>query len=660
MSVKTKKTVKFKYEKLVIDPILKAIKKHQEYLTKPENLPQLAKLGYIYNTLWYNGRVCWGYEGRIQKNNDCEDNPKYKIEMCDPADEDIENLIYDAWGMHVSNDFEEGSYEVFSSLIREGREYSDYENRLKKVNKNFDEWVDVLTDPEGKYSDTIYKNRRDVANHLLLCIGNGYGVNKDGFIISEASGADQDVDLYGEWENAKFGKKDIQSMVDKILSYPEVEKTFVAAEAAHREWKENKKKSNRISDVDPEEMIETIKTVLAKGVGKLSDEKREMFEGMLAKYQKEAGVEVTVDIKKKEMPYRSYYPISKYSLIHIHNNKEKSETLEPSAVDECINVCKEILDHKDKEEENNVEFAKKFLLNNGFEEYRNQVPKEIDKYAVRDKFLKNFEPIQKGSLQKYPDRKWFPQSKSLNHYEMEKEGAVSNFYLNDTKENDYADNNLYGTIFLDKGDLKSLGKGYFNDIECLKHTKFYTVLKKAVDDTLAIEEVKSVFFYVENTDKSVITMKFEMSDKQDIYLYTQDTIDSENEFCRQGFGVGENAMCLYLEDLGLFIDTSKAKPLGTTHPDNKKGQEYFGNNQHFDVYDKDWKKINGWRIDERGFNTFSGGDSKRSIGKWLHDEHASMKANDPDYGTDDNEGIKDLYAHDFMKWLEANQGNYKK
>lgn len=40
----------FKFEKLVIDPILLAIKNNVEYLLKPENYPQLAKLGYM---------VCW-------------------------------------------------------------------------------------------------------------------------------------------------------------------------------------------------------------------------------------------------------------------------------------------------------------------------------------------------------------------------------------------------------------------------------------------------------------------------------------------------------------------------------------------------------------------------------------------------------------------------
>ena len=119
----------FEYEKEVIDRLLNLIKDNQEYLTIPENLPQLAKLGYMYNTLWYSGRVCWGHSGLLRgdakrlviDNNDdegdyydCEDNPKYKIEMCDPINEDIENFIYDAWGMHIEMEEEGINFEIFS------------------------------------------------------------------------------------------------------------------------------------------------------------------------------------------------------------------------------------------------------------------------------------------------------------------------------------------------------------------------------------------------------------------------------------------------------------------------------------------------------------------------------------------------------------------
>jgi len=95
-----------KYEERIIDTILNTIKEHQVYLTQKENLPQLAKLGYMYNTLWYGGRCasydgvipkaeCIESDGSVYKYAQCDDNPKYKIEMCEPENDEIENYIYE-------------------------------------------------------------------------------------------------------------------------------------------------------------------------------------------------------------------------------------------------------------------------------------------------------------------------------------------------------------------------------------------------------------------------------------------------------------------------------------------------------------------------------------------------------------------------------------
>jgi len=45
-----------KFESKVINPILKVIEKNQDYLCKPENLPQLAKLGFMFNNQIQFGR----------------------------------------------------------------------------------------------------------------------------------------------------------------------------------------------------------------------------------------------------------------------------------------------------------------------------------------------------------------------------------------------------------------------------------------------------------------------------------------------------------------------------------------------------------------------------------------------------------------------------
>ena len=59
------------FEKKVIDLILSLIKDNIEYLCKEENLPQLAKLGYFYATLYYVGRDCYGFNGWIKKGDIC-------------------------------------------------------------------------------------------------------------------------------------------------------------------------------------------------------------------------------------------------------------------------------------------------------------------------------------------------------------------------------------------------------------------------------------------------------------------------------------------------------------------------------------------------------------------------------------------------------------
>ena len=65
-----------KYEKHVIRPILDIIEKYQDFLCKPENLPQLAKLGFMFEKLWYAGGVSYGYNGIVQKGGyTCENNP---------------------------------------------------------------------------------------------------------------------------------------------------------------------------------------------------------------------------------------------------------------------------------------------------------------------------------------------------------------------------------------------------------------------------------------------------------------------------------------------------------------------------------------------------------------------------------------------------------
>lgn len=344
------------YEKRIIDTILNTIKDNQIYLTQKENLPQLAKLGFMYNTLWYGGRTASydgiipkaklieegedGEEDNVYEYEQCDENPKYKIEMCEPQNEIIENYIYDAWGMHVENGFGP-DWEQFSKLIKEGKPLSELELKLLKPNKTFDEWVDIKTNPEYAYS-SLYPDRRSVANHLLCVIGNGYGF-KNGFVIEEASGADQDTTDYGDWMNATF-REDIQSMVDTIMNDPEVELVlnYVGDLKAKYRLEKEQEETNRIK-----EMAELLKISI--------DEYFEMHKSIKNKFR-----------KQKEKHYE-YYPICEYSII-----KKINKNSDPSYIKAGIEICNHIIENPPKygkdynkyqkdQCDNQIKFAENFI-----------------------------------------------------------------------------------------------------------------------------------------------------------------------------------------------------------------------------------------------------------------------------------------------------------
>ena len=337
------------FEERIIDVILNLIKDNQTYLTQKKNLPQLAKLGYMYNTLWYGGR-CASYDGVIEKKvytedggetwegEQCDDNPKYKIEMCEPKNEKIENYIYDAWGMHVENGYGPG-WEEFHQVMTLGKPLSELELKELKPNKTFDEWVEILTDPNYKYS-SIYPDRRSVANYLLCVIGNGYGF-KNGFIIHEAGGADQDSTDYGDWHNAKF-RDDIQSIVDTIMADPEVEKVL-----KHIDVKSSEYKAEKLAQ-EAEKLAQEIKSfgMTYKEFLK-SDGYKKLFGRVETKFE--------------------YYPISSYSKIKMINKNS-----DPSYIKAGIEICEDILanppqykkdynQYQKDECDKQVKFAEKFL-----------------------------------------------------------------------------------------------------------------------------------------------------------------------------------------------------------------------------------------------------------------------------------------------------------
>lgn len=346
------------FELKVIDPILNCIKDNQEYLTQKENLPQLAKLGYMYNTLWYAGRVCWGSGGKIRVGFSCEDNPKYKIEMCEPLNETIDNYIYDAWGMHVSNEGNE-SWEDFENTVLGQKELSEIEKMSLKPNKTLEDWIEIKTHPDYQYK-SLYKDRRRIVDYLLCTIGTGYGYAK-GYIFEEASGADQDSTNYGDWVHATF-REDIQTLVNELMALPEVKQTIVTSYEYINNIKEEEKKKTedretRMFGMPFEEYLKSPQALL-----NLNSLREKHNLAPVDEWTTEASVDVFMAQKGQTRDtaavssYRPYYPICEYS-----NITKFDKNTHPSYIQAGIEVCEEILKHETEERPQNVKFAKKYL-----------------------------------------------------------------------------------------------------------------------------------------------------------------------------------------------------------------------------------------------------------------------------------------------------------
>lgn len=629
---------RFKFEEEVIDPILILIRDNQEYLTKLENLPQLAKLGYMYNTLWYAGRICWGSDGilldpEIKKDiknykygqeepspyewTSCEDNPKYKIEMCDPMNSEIGDLIYDAWGYHVIDERESPNYDKFSRIVKEGSPITDLEKKEIKINKTFEEWVEVMTHPQKKYRST---SKRSVANTLLCVIGSGFDWDKEGFIIETASGADQDKAIYGDWKNAKFSPE-IEKEAFRIVDMIEVRETV---NSSHKYLDDITKAEKLKKDQDNK---------------KWNDE----LDDMIRKYTDNVDSDILKIIKRNsngddiptEKKYSKYYPISTTSNIYPIMDKESKERLglqniHQSYIDASIDISKEIIEHESEEDESNVEFAKKLLTNLNISDYSHELDREVDKYKIEEELVDILLPIT-DDFQKVQDIK--------NEYEY-------TFYLNDTKLNAYADNSFHFNISL-KG--LNVPKGYYKNLDPLKSTPFYNDLLGSLNRIGDIDEICHINIGIDNDDSlNLLSMSFLTSKKYAKWDKIRDKQDSE--LISQGFFVGKSKAGLEIGDM---IFTCR-KPSGQS------------NSLTISIRDKSWNKIHEFDIDERGYNTINTSNiTNEKLTSWINNEFITMKQSDPSYGTygmvsNGREGNKRLYAQDFFLWLKKNETNYKK
>lgn len=628
---------RFKFEQEIIDPIIGIIRDNQDYLTQPENLPQLAKLGWMYNTLWYAGRICWGYDGilldpTLKKNDNeedpdnlyhfcsCEDNPKYKIENCDPTTDEIENLIYDAWGMHVSNELGTPTYDKFVDKLKNGRELTDLDRKLLKINKTMEEWVEILTDKQYRYS-SLYPDRRSVLSNLLCTIGTGYGISKDGFIYKESSGADQDQASYGDWENAKF-RTDIETIVNKLIQYPELKATLNTANKYETDAKRER-----------EEKEDKEWSFLGADFKKIRDKMRTDRESA-----------------KKEIKYQAYYPISSSSIIFKITDKEAMKRegitkVDPSYINAAIEVCKDILAHEKEEtsgpyHKTNPKYAKEILGKLGVEGFSQKLP-EYDKYEL----LKDIRSAFSDFTNEFDGEE--------NKARHSTEYNSWSLHLDDTAKSSYGSNNYSFNIQFAKNN--SLPVGASKSIEFIKSAPFYNDLKNALGRLESMKnsypEIKLTTFSYDNLD-SIRRIQIDIITNSDYVKGEKEQEECDNEFIKMGFEVGGFFIILPIDDMK--FTARKPKPLGSTHPMNTSGKEYFSNALQMTVYNADYtRKLATLQIDERGFNSIhSTHINDKAVGDWIIQQHEEMKKSDKGYGYGKREGSKKLYVQDFMLWLK--------
>lgn len=336
--------------------------------------------------------------------------------------------------------------------------------------------------------------------------------------------------------------------------------------------------------------------------------------------------------------------------------------MHPSYIQAAKEICYDILEHIEIEDKahhgkNNGEYAKKYLAMMGEPGF--ELEKTHDKYQLLEDIKEYFTYITDDLAELKPSD--FNQSMygKDNYYIM----------LRDTAKDAYGDNNYQ--IYLNFSPEKSnkFPKIGTNNVEDLKSSEYYEELKSALDRVEAREEVKFVEFHFENDKFAKIYIVIHTNPKT--HKYAKEKIKSNDDFRSQGFVVGQNTIKLTLDKVGLKLSIRKPESLGSSHPNNKTGKEYFSNALQMEVTNTSGGKICDMHIDERGFNTcycnhMPSDPNKRKVVDWIVSEFNKMKASDPAYGKYDSktrnnrdEGKRNLYAHDFMLWLRENQDNLK-
>jgi hypothetical protein len=582
---------RFNFNSIMIE-ILEMINDHRL------STEQVSKLLYVFNILDTAGHNGWGgFDGVLI-------DPELQNEVDD--DEEVD-FFYHSKKNHIpvglldlynsfNDKLEHIDIDRLINILKNGQELSNLEILLLKPNKTFDDWVEIKTHKEYKYND-LYSSRMKVADHLLCTLGNGYDWNKQGYLEYSSEVID--------WKNVKLPSTLLNRLIE-ILNIKEVKLTY---------------------KVFVDKMIDKDKDIL-----KAKEEYNKYF-----------------GLSKPNSNKINYYPISVNSNIYVMADKDKQDrsglyNFHESYIKAATEVCLDIYNNKDKSEDlpfidpkANVEFAIKFLSFYNHPEFNKLLPKEIDKYRLKEEIGEVF-------------------------YELMDGGTSAEVILDDSKTNDYGTNNY--TIKVKYPDLKD---GMSTNIEFLKNTKIYDILISSIDRLLTLEEVLDYTFVY---DKNLIKIDIIVNPK---YLeYIKGTKELYKYLEEKGFSIGLNNIELELDKLGYIIQ-SKLPKLG--------GDFIYSNAHIMNVYHNAKSPFPyKFNMDERNFNTIRiemDGTSRKPdpIQEWIMNEHKAMKKSNPDYGNYENsettsignmyvknkiQGRKCLYTHDFMLWLKDNQENFKK
>ncbi len=197
----------------VIDAIFTLIKKNEKYLTKKENLPQTAKIGYILEVLVKCHRTI---------------NPNTNVSIRNKSEEfdlDENSRIYDAIAilhLFMDDDLVIHDFSTFKNLILEGIEISENEKMEIKPKKTIEEWVVMLSNPEYRYH-SLYQYRLEAIIRIMFDSGTNFKF-KNGFIESPLSYYNIRPD-FGDWKNAKI-REDIFDEIVKLLNRVIVKRTY--------------------------------------------------------------------------------------------------------------------------------------------------------------------------------------------------------------------------------------------------------------------------------------------------------------------------------------------------------------------------------------------------------------------------------------------------